>query len=87
MVYKALAGAMQGLDVLLLYRLLGHKLHMWLSPRNADRLGIVAVILLALPCKWLDKLWPDNANGMSCSFKPARPVERTGAGFDDYRAR
>ncbi len=55
----ALTRAMQGLDVLLLDRLLWHETHVSLAGCRADCLGIVAVILLATH-EWLHILRADD---------------------------
>jgi hypothetical protein len=48
-IHQALAGTVQHLNILLFDRALRYEPHVWLLDRDADRLGIVAVILLVTP--------------------------------------
>ena len=58
-VHKALSRAVQRLDVLLLDRFLWNEAHMGLAGGGADRLGIVAIVLLPTH-EGLHVLWTDD---------------------------
>lgn len=79
-----LPGAMQGLDVLLLDALLGDEGDMRLAGGRADRLRIVAIVLLP-PHKGLHILRADYFDLMPKRFELPRPVERARARFQDDR--
>src|ERR1700730_8707660 len=76
---------MQGLDILLLDRLLRHQRDMQLARGRADRFGIVAVVLLPTHER-LDVLRADDLHLMSERFELALPVEGAGARFDSNGA-
>jgi hypothetical protein len=85
-VHESLSRAMECLDILLLCRPTGHKAHIGLLQRCADRLCVVGVVLLAKP-EGLHVLRTDDPNGVSEPFKSFRPEVRTGRGLDPDDAR
>jgi len=85
-VHESLPRAMECLDILLLCRPTGHKAHIGLLQRCADRLCVVGVVLLAKP-EGLHVLRADDPNGVSEPFKSFRPEVRTGRGLDADDAR
>ena len=85
MIDHTLASAMQGLDVLLLDRLLWDERNVRLACGGADRLSVVAVVLLP-PHKGLNILRADDLHPVAKCLKLTSPAERAGAGFDHDRA-
>jgi hypothetical protein len=74
MVDHPLAGSMQRLDILLLDRFLRHEAHVGLPGRRADRLGIVAVVLLTHRER-LDVLRADDLDRVPKALELALPIE------------
>jgi len=66
---------MQRLNVLLLDRLLRHERNMWLARRRADRLGVIAIVLLTTHER-LHILWADDLHLVAERFKLAGPEKR-----------
>ena len=75
MIDQPLPGAVEALDVLLDDRFLRHEAHMRLLNGNADCLGIVAVILLALH-EGLHILRSDDLDRVTLGLKNAAASER-----------
>jgi hypothetical protein len=86
MIDQSLSSTVEALDVLLDDRFLRHEAHVWLLNGNAYRLGIVAVIFLALQER-LHILWRDNLHSVPLSLKMPLPVKGTRASFDADQAR
>ena len=86
MIDKPLAGAVQRLHILLLYALLGHQRNVGLAHGRADRLGIVAVVLLPAHERF-HILRADDLHLVAKGFKLARPAEGARAGLDRDRTR
>lgn len=80
-----MAGTVQGLDVLLLDRLLRHEGNVRLTRRPADRLGFIGVIPLP-PHERLHILRADDLHCVPECFELPRPTEGAGAGFNHDRA-
>src|SRR6516225_2501270 len=85
MIDRPLSRPMQRLDVLLLDRLLRDKRNVRLPRGYADRVCVIAVILLPAH-KRLYILGADNLDPMPERLKLTRPVERARAGLDDNGA-
>jgi len=86
MIDHSLSRPMQRLDVLLRDRLLRDKRNVRLPCGYADRLRVIAVILLPAH-KRLYILGADHLDPMAERLKLMRPVERARAGLDDNGAR
>jgi hypothetical protein len=80
-VHESLPRAMECLDILLLCRPTGHKAHIGLLQRCANRLCVVGIVLLTKP-EGLHVLRADDPNGVSEPFKSFRPEVRAGRGLD-----
>jgi len=77
---EQLAGAMQRLDVLVLYLFDRDKAHMRATRRLADGGGIVGIVLVALAV-WRHELGTDQAHIMAQLSHRAGPVVRALTGF------
>jgi hypothetical protein len=84
-VHQALPAAVQGLDVLLRDRLERHEAHAGPLHGLADRLGVVAVVLVAAD-EGLHELRADDPHHVPGPLELPRPVEGARAGFDADRA-
>jgi len=77
---------MEGLDVLLLERLLRHEAHVRLLHRGADRLGVIGIVLLPAD-EWLHILRGHDLYRVTQLLELPLPIECAGRGFDADQAR
>jgi hypothetical protein len=81
MINEALAGSVEGLDILLLHALFGHQRNVGLTHSRADCLGIVAVVLLPSHERF-HILRADDLHLVAQFLKLAGPAKCPRAGFN-----
>src|SRR5271155_581333 len=86
MIDQPLPRAVECLDVLLFEGLLRHEPHVPLLYRSADRLCVIAVVLLPAD-EWLHILRSHDLHRVTELLELPLPKERTGGGFDADEAR
>src|SRR5712672_783372 len=86
MIDQPLPRAVERLDVLLFEGLLRHEPHVPLLYRSADRLCVIAVVLLPA-YEWLHVLRGHDLHGVTELLELPLPIECTGRGFDADEAR